>query len=251
MSAEEIKREDDNKSLNGKSIHRELTMDRINGERLDVYLKNLKKPENEQNEDYFKKIICLQLLYVVVYLNINGVYHNDLWGANIMIEMGNKLILDFLTLNNRKINIVYDGKDDIPIVKIIDFDITRLYEGKEKTFPKEHFVVDHIYNDLYGAELFRNDLDVGVLAFNDAPRKKSINEINPTIYHPVGKKTVKLELNDVYNQIINFFEKARDDKNTLKYITVEFDDQTQKEGGGEYPLYMDAKNKYLLLKQYH
>ena len=73
-------------------------------------------------------IYCLlQLIYVTLYANLHGYFHNDLSCSNIMLCYNNdvnNLWLDQLVINNKLILFNFNKKQiikNIPIVKLIDF----------------------------------------------------------------------------------------------------------------------------------
>jgi serine/threonine protein kinase len=159
----------------------ELIFDKINGVCLYTHLSvKLEQQEiaidkNKQHHDIV--LLIAQLLYVLCYSNINGVFHNDLNSGNIMVYNSNNTkptynqlyILDpdnKITLN---INADDNNEDEMPIPILIDFTFSRqsdrnkipvemaiimstidkiIVRSKKTLYPKTKDFIDRINDEL-------------------------------------------------------------------------------------------------------
>lgn len=118
-------------------------MNRIVGKIIDKYI---------EHDTPYSYIVSLyfQLMYVILYANMNGIFHNDIKADNIMIEIDSidKIELTGIKLDNKPFDIIIDNiKRKLPVVKLIDYGLSR-YTDKTNQIPIEVNQVAEVFHSL-------------------------------------------------------------------------------------------------------
>lgn len=118
-------------------------MNRIIGQIVDKYI--------EQSTPYSYIVsLYFQLMYIILYANMNGIFHNDIKEDNIMIEIEtvDKIELTGVTLDNKPLDIVINNiKGKLPVLKLIDYGLAR-YTNKTNQLPIELNQVAEVFHSL-------------------------------------------------------------------------------------------------------
>jgi serine/threonine protein kinase len=134
------------KSKNDKIYQNNFIMDKVEGMTLDTYF-------NQPNIDPMDVIsMFLQSIYIILYANTTGIFHNDLKSNNIMVNINNNInIMDVLILHN---NIITLETSNINAI-FIDYSISR--KTTNSITPLEYHQVSHIYKSLVTNNKYMSD----------------------------------------------------------------------------------------------
>lgn len=223
--------------------------DKVNGVTLDKYLKSI-----ETDKEINNKIICiyLQLVYLLCYMNINGIYHRDIKPGNIMITH-KKGTMQFTSLNN--INMTINCDEETPIVVLIDYGLlvsfklptenpltkSDNFNRDKQCFPIEHGNMYFLLNNIIKEKkidilerynmLFKNNQSA--IFETMVPNLK---DFNPHKFTILGEK-INRDYKYVMSNIFNLFEDIS--KTDPKNIKIKLDNKNQQ--GGKYKLYYKIK----------
>ena len=112
-----------------------INMEKIEGITLGNFLEEL---DLDTDEGKYKLVCCLiQLIYIMIYANLNGYVHNDLTPSNVIVyDTNEQFDLDKLKINDKNIKISFKyNRIPIPVIKLIDFSYSR-YIGLTQLYNK-------------------------------------------------------------------------------------------------------------------
>jgi hypothetical protein len=226
----------------------------------------------------FMLICTLQLLYVTLYANINGYYHNDLKFNNIIIDINSgifELYYDTITINQKKIILHIKNKFSsslfVPIVKLIDFGTSLHYKSDKIIIGETFHIIDKIINKLAQLnihndyllkikqllnQLITDDLD-------DLLNEENIGAIDSIIgfrllsYEEIQNMNQSVTFDNIFNalqEIKNFINLIR--TNISMFIIDESDHRIADiykhnikiNNGNNHPLILSMTKKYKLKK---
>jgi len=115
------------------------TMDRVFGKTLSDHITN-------NINSYHILSYFLQCIYVILYSNLQGIFHNDLKGNNIMIEtkLTSNYSLSCIDINNYNISLIF--KDDINLIKLVDYGSCK--KTNNNVIPIEIYQIMNIFNNI-------------------------------------------------------------------------------------------------------
>lgn len=160
-------------------------MDRVTGCTLNDYIKYVTINTSDQCA------ILVQVLYIILYANLSGLYHNDITSKNTMIDHDKSdLTLDCLILGKNKITVEFKN---IHIIKIIDYGLCR-NTHKVQMFPIELYQVVNMFNNLFPEnDMMLNNIFQYIYSYAD-----ELIDLNKTTWGPT---CTNVSSNDFYENI--------------------------------------------------
>lgn len=211
--------------------------------KIPIYEYKMRKVEGINMYDLFEKEIIsplnlvgitIQLLYITLFLNVNGIYHNDIHRKNILItkneEEKKEIVLEGLDFFSITINCDY-------FVTLIDFEISILSD--KKIIPIdfiESFTVLTNYVDSHEEYniLHYDEITSLILKINDDFKSDGFR-----IFQIVNFNNLPIVNDDIYDIYRKIFEKLQNKYNSLLKIK------------SYHNKYLKYKYKYIQLKKTH